>query len=525
MKRALISVTDKTGVAEFARGLHELGFSILSTGGTHKAITAAGVPVDEVAGYTGFPEMMDGRIKTLHPKVHGGILARREQPTDLEAMSAHGIDAIDIVAVNLYPFRETARKPGVQREEVVENIDIGGPAMIRSAAKNHSHVAVVVDPTDYPLVLESLRNHDGRVPPDVARRLATKAFAHTASYDVAIAAWFARDSREAGTTRFPDSFAVAGEKIQDLRYGENPHQAAAFFSMSDVSGPSLAGARQLEGKELSYNNILDLDAALGLAMEFSAPACVIVKHNNPCGTGLAETPADAFRIALAGDPVSAFGGIVALNRPLDAILAQAMVDKNTFLEAVIAPQVEPEAVAVLQGAKWGVNLRVLEMGGVPDPSDVPVLRQVSGGFLLQTKDVSAHDLSELKTVTQRHAGAEELQALTFAWRVCKHVRSNAIVLARDLGDGSYGTVGVGAGQMSRVDSVKIAIEKAGDQAKGAVLASDAFFPFADGLEVAAAAGVTGAIQPGGSRRDDEVIAAADKAGMAMVFTGNRHFRH
>jgi phosphoribosylaminoimidazolecarboxamide formyltransferase/IMP cyclohydrolase len=525
MKRALISVTDKTGVVEFARGLEELGFSILSTGGTYKVINQAGVSADEIAGYTGFPEMMDGRIKTLHPKVHGGILARRDQQADLDAMSAHQIDSIEVVAVNLYPFRETAKRPGVQRAEVIENIDIGGPAMIRSAAKNHGHVAVVVDSADYDSVLENLRSHEGRVPVDFAMKLAAKAFAHTASYDVAIATWFDRELQRDDGPRFGDTVAVVGDKLEDLRYGENPHQQAALFAMPEVLGPSLASARKLSGKALSYNNLLDLDAALGLALEFTGPACVIVKHNNPCGTGLAETPTEAFLAAIAGDPVSAFGGIVALNRVLDVGLAEVMVDRGQFLEAVVAPQVDVEALGVLQQAAWGKNLRVLELGGMPHDSEVPVLRQVSGGFLLQTRDALVADPLELKTVTKREPKPEEMQALSFAWRVCKHVHSNAIVLARGEAHEAYGTVGVGAGQMSRVDAVKLAVDKAGERSRGSVLASDAFFPFADGLEAAAAAGVSAAIQPGGSRRDQEVIVAADKAGLAMVFTGRRHFRH
>jgi phosphoribosylaminoimidazolecarboxamide formyltransferase/IMP cyclohydrolase len=525
-RRALISVTDKTGIVEFARGLVELGFSVLSTGGTFRVLQEAGVRALEVAGYTNFPEMMDGRVKTLHPKVHGGLLARRGHPDDQEAMDVHGIDPIDVLAVNLYRFRETVRRPGVTRDEVVENIDIGGPAMLRSAAKNHAAVAVVVDPADYGHVLDAMRAHGGRVPAELGRRLAGKAYAHTAAYDVAIARWL-DDERAggAGEPRFGEAIAFAGRKVQDLRYGENPHQHAALFADPDHSGPGLAQARQLSGKELSYNNLLDLDAALGLALEFEAPAFVIVKHNNPCGTAIAETPRDAFVAALDADPVSAYGGIVATNRPLDAATAAAMVERGTFVEAIVAPEVEDAALQKLGEAKWGRNVRVLALGGLPKPQPIPTVRMVSGGFLVQDLDAKGVAKAGDTVATDRDPTPEERAALDFAWKVCKHVKSNAIVLARREADGTCVTVGVGAGQMSRVDSVEIACKKAGDRALGAVLASDAFFPFADGLQAAMQAGVTAAIQPGGSKRDDEVVAAANEGGIAMVFTGVRHFRH
>ena len=526
MRRALLSVTDKTGIAEFARGLAEAGFSLLSTGGTARTLADAGLSVQEVADYTGFPEMMDGRIKTLHPKVHGGLLARRDVPTHGAAMEQHGIDPIDVLCVNLYRFRETLKKPGIARHEIVEQIDIGGPAMIRSAAKNHASVAVVVDPSDYATVLRALREHGGTLPQDLLRRLAAKAFSHTAAYDAAIAQWFDCERRTgAGEPFFAPRAVFHGDKLQDLRYGENPHQKAAFYSIGEAS-PSLANARQIGGKELSYNNILDADAALGLALEFDQTCCVIVKHANPCGTAVAPTLARAWELALAGDPVSAFGGILATNRTLDAATAQAIVQTGTFLEVIVAPHVEPAAMTALQQAKWGANVRVLDMNGMPDLSLRRrfVARQVSGGFLLQTADIP-EQAPDRKVATRRAPTDAERAALDFGWKVCKHVKSNAIVLARAGAAGEFHTVGVGAGQMSRVDSAKIAVDKAGDRAKGCVVASDAFFPFADGMLVCAKAGATAVVQPGGSKRDEEVVAAADEHGMAMVMTGQRHFRH
>jgi phosphoribosylaminoimidazolecarboxamide formyltransferase/IMP cyclohydrolase len=526
MRRALLSVTDKQGITEFARGLAEAGFALLSTGGTRREIADAGVEVQEVADYTGFPEMMDGRVKTLHPKVHGGLLARRDDDQHVAAMGEHGIDAIDLLCVNLYRFRETVRRPGIGRNEIVENIDIGGPAMIRSAAKNHQSVAVVVDPNDYPEVLRLLKEHEGTLPPDFLRKLAAKAYAHTAAYDAAIAQWFDGERRAMpGEPFFSRNIAYSASKVADLRYGENPHQKAAFYSLGNP-GPSLANANQLGGKELSYNNILDADAAMKLAFEFSRTSCVLVKHNNPCGTAVADDLPRAFELALSGDPVSAFGGILATNRTFDAATAKAVVDSGTFLEVVVAPSVEPEAVAELQKARWGPNVRVLDLGGAPDTTQRHrfVARQVSGGFLLQTADIPPQAPSD-EVATRRAPSDDEKKALEFAWLVCKHVKSNAIVLARTAEDGACLTVGVGAGQMSRVDSAKIAVDKAGERSKGCVVASDAFFPFADGLLVCAEAGATAVIQPGGSKRDAEVVAAADKHGMAMWMTGQRHFRH
>ncbi|MCU0862293.1 MAG: bifunctional phosphoribosylaminoimidazolecarboxamide formyltransferase/IMP cyclohydrolase [Planctomycetes bacterium] len=526
MRRALLSVTDKQGIVEFARGLADAGFGLLSTGGTARTLADAGVETTEVADYTGFPELMDGRLKTLHPKVHGGLLGRRDDDGHRAAMAAHQIDPIDVLCVNLYRFRETVKKPGITRQEIVEQIDIGGPAMIRSAAKNHHAVAVVVDPADYPAVLRSLRDNGGTLPAELLRKLAAKAFAHTAAYDAAIAQWFDCERRTApGEQFFAGRIAFSGEKLQDLRYGENPHQKAAFYTLGEPS-PSLANSKQLGGKELSYNNILDADAALALALEFDRPVCVLVKHNNPCGTAVAPNLPRAFELALSGDPVSAFGGILATNRTFDVATAAAIVASGTFLEVIVAPHVEPAVVEVLQQAKWGANVRVLDLGGVPDTTlrHRFVARPVSGGFLLQTADFPA-EAPRQDVATKRAPSDAERTAMAFAWKVCKHVKSNAIVLARAADDGACYTVGVGAGQMSRVDSAKIAVDKAGDRSKGCVVASDAFFPFADGLLVCAKAGATAAIQPGGSKRDQEVVEAADEHGMAMVMTGQRHFRH
>ncbi len=526
MRRALLSVTDKTGVVEFARGLVAAGFSLLSTGGTARALADAGIATQEVADYTGFPELMDGRLKTLHPRVHGGLLARRDLPTHVDAMAQHGIDAIDVLCVNLYRFRETLKKPGIARHEIVEQIDIGGPAMIRSAAKNHQSVAVVVDPADYSTILRGLREHTGVLPAELLRKLAAKAFAHTASYDASIAQWFDCERRASpGEPFFANRVAFSGEKLQDLRYGENPHQKAAFYSLSE-SSPSLANSKQIGGKELSYNNILDADAALALALEFDQTCCVLVKHSNPCGTAVASTLARAFELALSGDPVSAFGGILATNRTFDVATAQAIVLGGTFLEVIVAPHVEPGALAALQQAKWGANVRVLDLGGLPDLTlrHRFVARPVCGGFLLQTADFPAQAPGR-EVASKRAPTAAELASMAFAWKVCKHVKSNAIVLARGTDDGAQFTIGVGAGQMSRVDSAKIAVDKAGDRSKGCVVASDAFFPFADGMLVCAKAGATAVIQPGGSKRDVEVTAAANEHDMAMVLTGQRHFRH
>jgi phosphoribosylaminoimidazolecarboxamide formyltransferase/IMP cyclohydrolase len=520
IQRALISVSDKTGLTELGKFLARRGVEILSTGGTAKTLADAGIKVREVSDHTGFPEIMDGRVKTLHPKVHGGILARRADAAHVAAMGKHDIAPIDLVVVNLYPFEATVAKGG-DFDTCIENIDIGGPALIRAAAKNHEDVTVVVDPDDYRAVMDEMAASNGGTTLDLRRRLAATAYARTAAYDAAVSGWFAAQTGE----KFPRRIAFAGRVAQSMRYGENPHQEAAFYRTGDAR-PGVASATQLQGKELSYNNLNDTDAAFELAAEFDKPAVAIIKHANPCGVSLGASLAEAYGRALACDPVSAFGGIVAVNRPLDAATAEQIA--KIFSEVIIAPKVDDGARAVLASKK---NLRVLETGAMPDPA-APGLawRQLAGGFLVQDRDNGRMDKAKLKTVTKRAPTAREIDDLLFAFAVCKHVKSNAIVYVKE-----GATVGIGAGQMSRVDSSRIAARKAEDAAqaagmpepatKGSVVASDAFFPFADGLEAAIAAGATAVIQPGGSVRDDEVIAAADKAGIAMVFTGMRHFRH
>jgi phosphoribosylaminoimidazolecarboxamide formyltransferase/IMP cyclohydrolase len=518
--RALLSVSDKTGLVDFARALSSRGIALISTGGTARTIAEAGLPVTDVASVTGFPEMLDGRVKTLHPAVHGGILARRDVPEHLAAIGEHGIQPIDLVVVNLYPFAETVAR-GAGFEECVENIDIGGPSLIRAAAKNHDSVTVVTDPADYGAVLEELAAHDGATTLALRRRLAGLAYARTGAYDAAIAQWFARVQDET----FPETLAIGGRLKQRLRYGENPHQAAAFY-VGGEPRPGIATAQQLQGKELSFNNLNDTDAAYELVAEFDAPAVAIIKHANPCGVATGMALREAYEKALACDPTSAFGGIIAVNRPLDAPTAEAIA--KLFAEVVIAPAIEPEARALLARKS---ALRLLAAGALPDPAAPgTTLRSLAGGYLLQTRDNGRITESVLKVVTRRAPTAAELADLLFAFRVCKHVKSNAIVYAKN-----GATVGIGAGQMSRVDSSRIAAWKAAEAGKaaglaaspteGSVVASDAFFPFADGLEAAVAAGATAVIQPGGSVRDQEVIAAADAAGIAMVLTGMRHFRH
>jgi phosphoribosylaminoimidazolecarboxamide formyltransferase/IMP cyclohydrolase len=523
IRRALLSVSDKTGLEELARHLHESGVELISTGGTAAALKRAGLPVKDVSEHTGFPEMMDGRLKTLHPKVHGGLLAIRGRPDHDRAAEEHGIAPIDLLVVNLYPFEETVAR-GASSEECVENIDIGGPAMIRAAAKNHASVAVLVDPEDYPRIIETMRNLGGATSLELRKSLAAKAFARTAAYDAAISGWFAR---ELGDTA-PAWRAFAGKLAQPLRYGENPHQRAAFYRGPDHR-PGVATATQHQGKELSYNNLNDTDAAFELVAEFDpaeTAAVAIIKHANPCGVACAATLKEAYLAALRCDPVSAFGGIIALNRPIDAEAAEEIT--RIFTEVVIAPDVTPEAKALFSAKK---NLRLLTTGALPDPRAPGVaFRSVAGGFLVQSRDAASVDDMELKVVTKRQPTEQELADLKFAFRVAKHVKSNTIVYAKNCA-----TVGIGAGQMSRVDSARIAALKAEEAsraaglaeslAKGSVVASDAFFPFADGLIAAAEAGATAVIQPGGSVRDDEVIKAADERGLAMVFTGIRHFRH
>jgi len=521
--RALLSVSDKTGLVAFARALAGRGVALVSTGGTRRLLVEAGVEAQDVSALTGFPEMMDGRVKTLHPGVHGGLLARRDDPEHRAAMAAHRIAPIDLLVVNLYPF-EAAVAQGDPPETCIETIDVGGPAMIRAAAKNHADVAVVVDPADYEAVLGDLAAHEGGVSAGLRRRLAQKAFARTAAYDAAISNWLAGEVGEDA----PPYRALGGALAERLRYGENPHQAAAFYRTPDPR-PGVGTARQVQGKQLSYNNLADTDAAYECVAEFDpgrTGAVAIVKHANPCGVGEAPTLEEAYEKALRCDPVSAFGGIVALNRPLDAQTAQKIV--AIFTEVIIAPEASPEAIRLVGEKK---NLRLLLAGGLPDPRGPGLsIRTVAGGFLAQARDSSVVDDMALRVVTRRAPTPRELADLTFAFRVAKHVKSNAIVYARD-----GATVGIGAGQMSRVDSSRVAAWKAEEAAraaglperlaKGSVVASDAFFPFPDGLLAAAEAGATAAIQPGGSVRDDEVIRAADQAGLAMVFTGHRHFRH
>ena len=520
VRRALISVSDKTGIAAFAASLAGRGIALVSTGGSAQALAEAGLPVTEVAAVTGVPEFLDGRVKTLHPAIHGGLLARRDRPEDLAALNERGIEPIDLLVCNLYPFAATVAS-GAHRAACLENIDIGGVALIRAAAKNHDAVTVVTDPGDYGRVLAELSERGGSVGPDLQRELARKAYALTAAYDAAIAEWMAR---EAGAA-LPETFAVAGRLAQQLRYGENPHQAAAFYRTGEAR-PGVASARQLQGKELSYNNYADADAAFELVAEFVQPAVAIVKHANPCGAAIGATLREAWDKALACDPVSAFGGVVAVNRPLDMAAAEAIA--RLLIEVVIAPDAEPEAATRL-AARTG--LRLLVTGAMPDVAAAGIsFRSVAGGILVQERDGAALDADKLRVVTRRAPSEAETADLLFADRVAKHVKSNAIVFAR-----GGATVGIGAGQMSRVDSVRIAADKAAEigrmagsptpPTRNAVIASDAFFPFADGLEAAIGAGATAIIQPGGSVRDREVIAAADAAGVAMVFSGTRRFRH
>ncbi|MSP20947.1 MAG: bifunctional phosphoribosylaminoimidazolecarboxamide formyltransferase/IMP cyclohydrolase [Alphaproteobacteria bacterium] len=525
IRRALLSVSDKAGLAEFGQFLASQGIEILSTGGTAQALGAAGVKVKEVSDFTGFPEMLGGRVKTLHPKVHGGILGLRDDTEHARAMAQHGLSPIDLVVVNLYPFEQTVAK-GAPFAECIEQIDIGGPAMIRSAAKNHAFVTVVVDTADFAAVTREMRDNSGATSVELRRHLAAKAFARTAAYDSHIAAWFAGQGLHDGSSEpMPERITIVAERALLLRYGENPHQTGALYRTTD-SRPGVAGARQVQGKELSYNNLGDADAAIELAAEFEEPAVAIIKHANPCGVAVGATIVEAYRKALACDPVSAFGGIVAANRRLDAKAAEEIT--KIFTEVVIAPDADREALALFAAKK---NLRLLLIGRMPNPHAPGLnVRNLAGGLLVQTRDAAMVDPAALKVVTERAPTDAERRDLLFGMRVCKHVKSNAIVFARE-----RATTGIGAGQMSRLDSVRIARHKAEDAAKaqgltvpltvGSVVASDAFFPFPDGLIAAAEAGATAVIQPGGSVRDDEIILAANERGLAMVFTGLRHFRH
>ena len=515
IQRAILSVTDKTGLADFAKKLAGMGVELISTGGTAKLLRDSGVAVKDISEITGFPEMLDGRVKTLHPKVHGGILHRREDASHRAAVAEHGIQPIDMVVVNLYAFEKTAAKQGVHFEELIENIDIGGPSMIRSAAKNFNDVAVVTSPSDYNTIADEMARSGGTLSSETKWRLAQKAFATTAAYDSAIASTLERVTSNGNFHLqqgggFPDTLRLSFTKLGDLRYGENPHQKAAMYS--DGSGTGVANGRQVQGKELSYNNIVDLQAAWDLAQEFEEPVCAIIKHTNPCGTATGKSLAEAFKKALECDPVSAFGGVIAVNRPLDAAAAEEMA--KLFLEVIGAPAFENGAIEKLASKK---NLRLVE---IKDHPQKWVMKNVSGGMLVQDSDVHKLNESDLKVVTKRAPSAEEVRALLFAWKVVKHVKSNAIVYARE-----GQTVGVGAGQMSRVESCRIGANKAVLPLKGTVAASDAFFPFSDNVEEIAKAGATAIIQPGGSVRDQDSVEAADRLGLAMVFTGVRHFRH
>jgi phosphoribosylaminoimidazolecarboxamide formyltransferase/IMP cyclohydrolase len=517
VRRALLSVSDKSGLIELARALVQRKIEILSTGGTARLLAAQGIPATEVARHTGFPEIMDGRVKTLHPKIHGGLLGRRG--VDDAVMAEHGIAPIDLLVVNLYPFAATIARPDCSYEEAVENIDIGGPAMLRAAAKNHAAVLVVVDPADYGALLAELDAHGGGSEFATRARLAAKAFAHTAAYDTMVAAYLAARHPDAHTL-FPATLPLSYQKLQDLRYGENPHQRAAFYRDLSARGAGIASAQVLQGKELSFNNIADADTAIECVRQFPTPGCVIVKHANPCGVATAASMREAYEAAYRTDPTSAYGGIIAFNRELDAATAAAIIERQ-FVEVLAAPGLSGEAARVLAARP---NVRVLGLGDLGSEGGAALeLRSVTGGLLLQTRDLADLEEGELKVPTRRQPTAAELTDLRFAWRVCKFVKSNAIVFAR-----GGATLGIGAGQMSRVYSTRIAAMKAGDEQlalTGAVMASDAFFPFRDNLDVAAGYGIRAVIQPGGSLRDAEVIAAADEHDMAMVFTGMRHFRH
>jgi len=517
IQRALLSVSDKTGLVDFARALADAGVELLSTGGTAKALRDAGLAVIDVSEYTGFPEMLDGRVKTLHPKVHGGILARRDLPEHVATMASHNMPYIDLVCVNLYPFVATVSKPHTL-DDAIENIDIGGPAMVRSSAKNYRHVAIVTDPADYPALVTEMQANGGALTDATRFNLAKKAFTHTAQYDGHISNYLTALNDKGEREAFGEQLTLQFSRAQTCRYGENPHQAGAFYVEANAPAGTIATARQIQGKELSYNNIADTDAALECVKLFdAAPACVIVKHANPCGVAYGTTLLDAYNRAYQTDPESAFGGIIAFNGRLDGATAAAIVERQ-FVEVIIAPEVSPEASAAVAAKK---NVRLLECGAWSGSVAQLDMKRVAGGLLVQDADVLLH--GELKTVTDRAPTAQEMDDLLFAWRVAKFVKSNAIVYAKD-----RMTVGVGAGQMSRVNSARIAAikaEHAGLPVPGSVMASDAFFPFRDGIDQAAAAGIKAVIQPGGSMRDDEVIAAANEHGIAMVFTGTRHFRH
>ncbi len=527
IKRALISVSDKSGLAELAAGLARFGVELYSTGGTRSFLESQGLTVRDVADYTGFPEMMGGRLKTLHPKIFGGILARRELAEDLAAMESHGISTFDLIVVNLYPFEATIAKPGVTWNEAIEQIDIGGPSLIRAASKNHRHVTVATDPTQYAAILEEMNTHEGATSLTLRKRLAAECFASTAAYDACIAGYFAEQLEQetphsaAETVAFPSKLTISMELQDELRYGENPHQAAAVYRLPRSKSVGLVGAKQLNGKELSYNNLLDLDSAMTIARSFSQPSAVVIKHNNPCGAASSHKLVWACRKALAGDPLSAFGGVIGFNTPVDVETAEVLSEPGLFVEAIVAPSFEDKALEMLKTKpKWRENVRLIAVGPMAVDSREWNYRLISGGVLVQQSDTLPATPLDWKTVTVAHAGDELWDDIAFAWEMVRHVKSNAIVLANDAA-----LVGVGAGQMSRVDSVEIAIHKAGDRSRGSVLASDAFFPFPDSIDRAAQAGIVAIIQPGGSKKDSEVIEACNRHRIPMIFTGKRHFKH
>jgi phosphoribosylaminoimidazolecarboxamide formyltransferase/IMP cyclohydrolase len=518
IRRALISVSDKTGLAEFVQGLHAAGVELFSTGGTRAFISSQGLPVRDVGEYTGFAEMLDGRVKTLHPKIHGGILARHDRPDDMAALAEHGILTFELVIVNLYPFEQTVARPDVSFEDAIENIDIGGPSLIRGASKNHAFTTIVTDASQYTEVLEQIREH-GSTSLELRKRLAQAAFARTAEYDAAIARYL--HGQVAAEELFATSLTLPLRRKTTLRYGENPHQRAALYEQLGSAGCGLVNAKFLNGKELSYNNLLDLDAALAIVRSLDGPSCAVIKHNNPCGAATADALSVATRNAFDGDPVSAFGSVLGFNRAVDAATAEVLAEPGRFVEAIAAPGYSDEALRILTTRpKWKANVRLMDVGAIESTAAALEVRQIVGGLLVQEADNQLDPSGEWRVATTAQPTAEQLADLRFGWQIVRYVKSNAIVVAKD-----RAVWGVGAGQMSRVDSTEIAIRKAGDRVRGAVLASDAFFPFPDSIEQAAAAGITAIIQPGGSKKDDEVIAAANQRGIAMILTGRRHFKH
>jgi phosphoribosylaminoimidazolecarboxamide formyltransferase/IMP cyclohydrolase len=520
IRRAVISVSDKTGLDVFARGLAAAGIELFSTGGTRKFIEGLGLRVRDVADYTGFPEMLDGRVKTLHPKIHGGILCRHDNPEDMRLLKEHGILTFELVVVNLYPFEATIAKPGVTDEEAIENIDIGGPSLVRGAAKNHAFTTIVTSADQYAEVLAAIQA-TGATTYELRRKLAGAAYAQTGKYDSMIAGYFAKGAASTTGDEYPSDLSLKLRRVETLRYGENPHQTAALYSEPTPPAGTLVTAKQLNGKELSYNNLLDLDGALAIVKGLSKPSASVIKHNNPCGAASADDLATACKRALAGDPLSAFGGIMAFNRSVDAATAEILCEPGLFIEAIVAPSFDEAALGLLKTKpKWKANVRLLAVGAWGEPTPAVEYRRIAGGMLVQTADALPDPENEWKVVTDKSPSDAQLADLRFGWAVCRHVKSNAIVIAKD-----SMLLGAGAGQMSRVDSVEISVKKAGDRVGGSVVASDAFFPFPDSIEVLAKAGVTAVIQPGGSKNDPDVIAACNKHGLAMIFTGRRHFKH